>query len=198
MMEKTTITLRWSRYGRDYHKEVDRSELLKKIKAVFKDPNDQMKTVERLSEAITAADYIKFEDNYGNYSAISWGMTVAGKKHEAVITLMAYHREILKVLQKEFVSEIIFKWIKNEKTQQKVVVREDIENIFLGLFNSFENENEVSKKILKYLPDASELVYNIDTKELFFKVKDGKKYLDGFIIGEENNIVIGIFDKLAQ
>ena len=198
MMEKTTITLRWSRYGRDYHKEVDRSELLKKIKAVFKDPNDQMKTVERLSEAITAADYIKFEDNYGNYSAISWGMTVAGKKHEAVITLMAYHREILKVLQKEFVSEIIFKWIKNEETQQKAVVREDIENIFLGLFNSFENENEVSKKILKYLPDASELVYNIDTKELFFKVKDGKKYLDGFIIGEENNIVIGIFDKLAQ
>ena len=108
MMEKPTITLRWSRYGRDYHKEVDRSELFKKVKAVFKDPND----------------------------------------------------------------------------------------IFLGLFHSFENENEVSKKILKYLPDASELVYNIDTKELFFK--DGKKYLDGFIIGEENNIVIGIFDKLAQ
>lgn len=196
MMEKPTITLRWSRYGRDYHKEVDRSELFKKVKAVFKDPNDQMKTVERLSEAITAADYIKFEDNYGNSSAISWEMTVAGKKHEAVIPLIAYHREILKVLQKEFVSEIIFKWIKNEETQQKAVVREDIENIFLGLFHSFENENEVSKKILKYLPDASELVYNIDTKELFFK--DGKKYLDGFIIGEENNIVIGIFDKLAQ
>ena len=197
---KQSIEVKWNNYGKEYSKEINRKELYEKLTVLNKDPYDESKTLEKVLEAVSYADYIKLEEscNGGNSSGISWRISTLNQKEsqEGLIPFLGYHREIFNILKSYFVSEITYKWIQFGKEYQKTLIREYVYDLFLGLCNTFEKENEISKEMIKNLPDIEGLTYNWDSKEIFFFKKDGQCSV--IEIGEENTIVIGILDKLAK
>ena len=62
---------------------------------------------------------------------------------------------------------IIYEWTENGKEHQKEVCREDFYAMFDGLARGFEKigDNEISKKLIKIIPEVDKLSINIDMNE---------------------------------
>ena len=62
---------------------------------------------------------------------------------------------------------IIYKWIEKGKENQKEICRKDFLAIFNGLLIGFERagDNQVSKQLVKFIPEMDEIFINKDMNE---------------------------------
>ena len=62
---------------------------------------------------------------------------------------------------------IIYEWIENGKEHQKEISREDFYAMFDGLAKGFEKlrDNEISKKLIKIIPEVDKIFINKDNNE---------------------------------
>ena len=62
---------------------------------------------------------------------------------------------------------IIYEWIENGKEHQKEISREDFYAMFDGLTKGFEKlgDNEISKKLIKIIPEVDKIFINKDNNE---------------------------------
>lgn len=82
-------------------------------------------------------------------------------------------------------TEIIIEWVENSKMYEKSVDRNDMYVIFDGLAKGYAKpkDNEISKKLLKIIPEVDKIFIN----------KDRNKSCDvpfiAYHIGEEMNVI---------
>lgn len=95
-------------------------------------------------------------------------------------------------------TKIILEWTENGKKSQKQLERKEIKEVFKGLSMGFRDDNEISKRMLKIIPEVDKIfiykdvnrsqddpfiIYCIDGEEDILKIKRYHK------------IVWAIFDK---
>ena len=195
MTNKTTITLKWNFLGKECKKEVERQELYEKIDSLFKDPNDQHNTIERLLTAINTQDSIKLEENYKGRQGVSWNNKNKNDETEA-IAFLACHLGILTVLRQYCRRPMVYSIKRVDGTvKRKNVYKEDWFSIFIGLYHAFD-ENSVSEKVLRNLSETEEICYIPNESKIFFFKGNGQK--EEYEIKATNTVVLEFLSKLAK
>ncbi|MBQ2937928.1 MAG: hypothetical protein IJE05_03490 [Clostridia bacterium] len=73
-------------------------------------------------------------------------------------------------------SKVILKWKRNGEFFQRELEREEIFAVFDGFIKSHPENCEISKKIVKILPEVDKFIINwdstVDVKELYYKIGD--------------------------
>lgn len=95
-------------------------------------------------------------------------------------------------------------WTKNKKERQTIVEEESMMHVFQGIVKGFENDNEISKKLVnEIIPKVKEIQINYDFNEtqdvpVIYCIMENQKEITVLKIKRYHKIVWSILDKYCS